>query len=284
VFAAAAFALIARADTITIDFENVPSLASGPVLFSSAGPAQTLDVSGAVTISGGVVLDLASTLTGNPYATAPNIYATASDNKVGTGGFGLPSTITIDTASGTVGDQATVPVINGMNSSESYIVTAFDGGSQVSQQIFSNVQAFGFAVASFTGIDFTSITITPTDASSWDFATDSISLSESATRSILSTPEPASAGLVLAGLFGVWMAVRFRRRAASARGSGENRAFNSTDSWQRGGAGNHACKPVFSRLDPLESGSAARMAAPHATEDRTLAHKRRQLADLPQHI
>jgi hypothetical protein len=181
-------------------------------LFTSAGAAQTLNVSGA-TIGGGVVLGLAFTLSGNPYATGPNLYATASDNKVGTGAFGLPSTITINTASGTVGDQATVPIINGMNSSESYVVTAFDDGSQVSQQIFSNVEAFGFAVASFSGLDFTSITINPTDTSSWDFATDSITMEESASRGILSTPEPASAGLALAGLLGVWIGIRSRRRA-----------------------------------------------------------------------
>jgi hypothetical protein len=163
-----------------------------------------------------VVLDLASTLTGNPYVTAPNIYATASDDLVGKGAFSLPNTITINIAPGTVADQATVPVINGMPSSENYVVTAFDDGSQVSQQIFSDVQAFGFAVASFTGIDFTSITITPTDTSSWDFATDSITLNESAMRGILSTPEPASAGLAFAGLLGVWIGIRSRRRAASA--------------------------------------------------------------------
>jgi hypothetical protein len=215
----ASFALVARADSITIDFENVPSLAAGPALFTSAGPAQTIDVAGAVTLGGGVVLDLASTLTGNTFATAPNIYATASDNLVGKGAFSLPSTITIDAASGVTMDQATVPLINGMPVSENYVVTAFDNGSQVSQQIFSSVQAFGFAVASFSGFDFTSITITPTDTSSWDFATDSITLNESAMRGILSTPEPASGGLALAGLLaaGIGMYARRRWRRAEIR-------------------------------------------------------------------
>jgi hypothetical protein len=216
VFVAASFALVARADTITIDFDNIPSLAAGPELFTAAGQAQTLDASGLATISGGVVLGLASGLAGDPYATGSNIYATASDNLVGKGAFGLPNTITINIAPGMVADQASVPIINGMPSSESYVVTAFDDGSQVSQQIFSNVQAFGFAVASFTGLDITSINITPTDTSSWDFATDSVTLNESAVRGILSTPEPASAGLALAGLLGVWIGMRYRRRAASA--------------------------------------------------------------------
>jgi hypothetical protein len=215
VLMAASVALVARADSITIDFENTPSLAPGPTLFTSAGAAHALNVSGA-TISGGVVLNLAATLAGNPYATGPNIYATASDNLVGVGAFGLPNTITLNIASGTVADLATVPIINGMPVSESYVVTAFDEGSQVSQQIFSNVEAFGFAVASFSGLDFTSITITPTDTSSWDFATDSITLNESGSRGILSTPEPASAGLALAGLLGMWIGVHSRRRRGQA--------------------------------------------------------------------
>lgn len=198
----AASLAVARADTITtIDFEMVPSGASGPMLFSDAGGMQTIAIPGVASFTGGVVLGLAASLSGNPYATAPNIYATASDNVVGVGGFSLPDSIVINIAGGTAATQATIPVINGLRQAATYVVTAFDNGSVVSQQTLADVQAFGYAVASLNAAAITSITIASVDSSTWDFGTDTVTLVESSGASIVtSTPEPASAALAIAGL------------------------------------------------------------------------------------
>lgn len=215
----AASLAIARADTITtIDFENVPSAAAGPVLFSSAGGMQTINVPEVASITGGVVLGIASMLNGDPYATVPNIYATASDNVVGVGGFSLPNSIMIDIPAGTTATEAIVPVINGMYLAESYVVTAFDDGSVISQQTLANVQGFGYAVATLTAPVITSITITAADSSSWDFGTDSITLNESSGSStVTETPEPASASLAIAGLVVAAAAGALRRRHPQSR-------------------------------------------------------------------
>lgn len=216
---------VARADTITtIDFENTPSAGAGPTLFTSAGSAQTVDVPGVASITGGVVLGLATTLEGNPYVTAPNIYATASNNIIGVGGFGLPDAIVINFASGTYGTQATVPVINGMQGAENYVVTAFDDGAVVSQQTLTNVQSFGYAVANLSAPAITSITIAAADSSAWDFATDTITLDSSlqtapvtSTSQITAAPEPASGLLALAGVVLVGAARLWAKRASPAQ-------------------------------------------------------------------
>ena len=209
----------ARADTITtIDFENVPFEAAGPTLFTNAGAMQTIDIPGVATVSGGVVLGLSGNLAGNPYAIGPNLYATASDNVVGPGAFGLPDSIVINVPSGSSATQATVPVINGMQVSEGYLVSAFDDGTLVSQQVLSNVQAFGYAVANLSAPVITSITIAAADSSNWDFATDRITLHESSgTSSVTATPEPKSGLLAIAGL-AMAGAAGMRRRRYSSRG------------------------------------------------------------------
>jgi MYXO-CTERM domain-containing protein len=209
----------ARADTITtVDFEKIPAGTPGPALFTNAGGVETVDVPGVASITGGVVLGLAPALAGNPWATGPNIYATASDSVVGPGGFGLSDSIVIGIAPGTYATQATVPVINGMPKSEDYLVTAFDSGDVVWQQTLSNVQAFGYAVANVTAPAITSITIAAVDSSTWDFATDTITLRESSGRStVTSTPEPASALLAIVGLAVAGAAGSLRRRYPASR-------------------------------------------------------------------
>jgi hypothetical protein len=212
--AIAANLAVARADTITtIDFEKIPFGSAGPPLFTDAGGVETIDIAGVASITGGVVLGLAPALSGNPYATGSNIYATASNSVVGAGGFGLPDSIVINIASGTHATQATVPVINGMSQSKDYVVTAFDDGAVVWQQTLSDVQGFGYAVANVTGSEITSIEIAAADSSTWDFATDTITLTESSSRStVTSTPEPGSAFLLLGGLAIAGAAGSLKRR------------------------------------------------------------------------
>lgn len=213
VFMATALAMTGRADTIsTIDFEHVPVLPAGPVYFTDAGPAQTIDVPGIATVRGGVVLGLASALSGNPWVTAPNMYLTASDNLIGAGAFGLPDTITITVPPGVNLLQATFPVINGMPGAESYAVAAFAGSAQLSQALFNNIPSFGYSLANVTGTGITSMTITPLDTSAWDFAVDSIVVREMASSDTTSTPEPATAALVLAGVGTMFLAGRRRSR------------------------------------------------------------------------
>lgn len=190
------------ADTITtIDFENTPPLATGPAVFQDAGLAETIDVPGVATITGGVVLGLAAALPGVPGVTAPNIYATASDNVVVSGGFTLPDTITIDIAPGMVATQASVPIINGLPVPASYTITAFDGSTQIDQATYLDLAAFDSITAMVTETAMTSIEIASVDTSSWDFATDTIVLTESPGGSPpVTTPEPFSASLALLGI------------------------------------------------------------------------------------
>ena len=213
----AASLAVARADTITtINFDQLSPGGAGPALFRDAGAAQTVNIPDVASISGGVVLGLAPGLAANPYAAGANIYATASDDLVGVGGFGLPGSIVINIPSGTYATQATVPVINGMQSAENYTVTAYDDGTVVSRQVLSDVQSYGYAVATLTASAMTSIKIAPVAASSWDFGTDNITLNESSQQShITETPEPGSAFLAIAGFAIAGAAASLRRRYCS---------------------------------------------------------------------
>ncbi len=209
---AVGFAVSACADTVTtIDFENTPALGTGPVSYPTAGPAQTITVPGVATITGGVVLGLASALPGVPGVTPPNIYGTASDNVIGTGGFGLPDTITIDMASGMVATIASVPIINGLPIAASFTVTAFDGGTQIDEATYPGLSSGSSITALITETAMTSLAISPVDTTARDFAVDTIQLTESPATQPVATPEPGSFGLAMAGLAAGAAAMRARR-------------------------------------------------------------------------
>ncbi|MEI9815153.1 MAG: PEP-CTERM sorting domain-containing protein [Acidobacteriota bacterium] len=164
------------------------------------------------TFTGGVILGNATAFPAQSFATSPNIYATAGF------GSGLSSTLSIfiNPAFGNV-NEVSFPVFNGATQPVSYVVTAYNGASVVGTQTFTNLPAntaSGFGIVDLIAASITSVTIAPLtlDASccqGWDFGIDSVALNQSV-RTALSTPEPASFGMMGAALLAIF---EVRRRA-----------------------------------------------------------------------
>jgi hypothetical protein len=210
-------ATAANAGTILINFETVPVEATGPSVFASAGPAQTVVVPGVATFTGGVILGNETFLQPDSFETQPNVYGTAS--------FGDPSllstlTMSFNPSFGTV-TEVSFPVFNGDVSPESYVATAFDGSTAVGSQTLSDLAAFtsgGFGIITITAPAITSVTIAPTDTSGgWDYSIDSVALNETVQQASNAVPEPDNLVFLLAlGLpVGVFLARRKSLRKPS---------------------------------------------------------------------
>ncbi len=209
-------ATAANAGTILINFETVPVEATGPSVFASAGPAQTVVVPGVATITGGVILGNESALPAQSFGTPPNVYATA--------GFGdsLSSTLTLtfNPSFGTV-SEASFPVFNGDTASESYLITAFDGSTVVATQTLSNLApnlSSGFGIANISAPAITSLTVAPTTLDTggccdgWDFSIDSVAINESVQQAFNSVPEPDNLVLLLALGLPIGVFLKSRRK------------------------------------------------------------------------
>jgi hypothetical protein len=188
----------AVAGTITVvNFETVPSLAQGPSLFG--GAEQNIVVPGVATFSGGTILGDAANFPAIVYATPPNVYGTVN----GVSGYSETLTITVN-PSDTV-TEVSFPIFNGETFVQSYTATAFNGVTQVAQQVFSNVPdntTSGYALADLIASNITSVTITPNGApASWDFLIDTVAFNESVESAV--APEPASFGLFGLGIAGL---------------------------------------------------------------------------------
>jgi hypothetical protein len=219
-FAALAIGLVpeARAD-FTLNFETTPALPTQPNNFIAAGPKQTYSVAGVWSITGGVVL-------GNPtflpqfasHGSAPNLYGTTDIADPS-----LLNTITLTIDPSQNASKVTGVLFNGQDTvasgtTESYVVTAFSGATQVASSPFSLSTTLSsassltnFSLSSAT-LPITSVTITTPNAgvNGWDFLVDNITVTTSA------VPEPASLLLMAIGGGGVLGAARRRRRAARA--------------------------------------------------------------------
>jgi hypothetical protein len=198
----------AVAGTISVvNFETVPALATGPSLFG--GPTQNIIVPGVATFSGGTVLGDAANFPAIVYATSPNVYGTTD----GVAGYSETLTITINPADTVT--EVSFPIFNGETFAQSYTATAFNGVTQVAQQVFSNVpdnNTSGYALADLTASNITSVTITPNGApASWDFLLDTVAFNESVQSAV--SPEPASFWLFGFGIAGLAIFARRRRCA-----------------------------------------------------------------------
>jgi hypothetical protein len=181
------FALAANASTILVNFETLPVLPTGPSTFAAAGPAQTIIVPNVATFTGGVVLGNETNLPAQSFGTAPNVYGTADF------GTSLSSTLTITISSLFPTTEVSFPLFNGETSAQSYVVTAFNGATIVATQNLLNLPSngsSGFGIVDLTAANITSVTITPTVTSSWDFSIDSIALNEPVQQAF--GPEPAT--------------------------------------------------------------------------------------------
>jgi hypothetical protein len=212
-------ATAANAGTILINFETVPVETTGPSVFASAGPAQTVVVPGVATFTGGVILGNETLLPADSFGTLPNVYATA--------GFGdsLLSTLTMtfNPSFGTV-TEVSFPVFNGDTASESYIATAFDGTTVVGSQTLSDLapnSSSGFGIVNISAPAITSVTVAPTTldtggcCAGWDYSIDSVALNESVQQAFNSVPEPDNLVFLLA--LGLPIGVFLKSRRNSLR-------------------------------------------------------------------
>lgn len=195
------FTTLANAEAVLINFETVPVEATGPSFFSDC-TAATVTVTNVASISGGCILGNATNFPAQDFATPPNVYGTA--------GFGSTpsSTMTIAISPSFTADEVSFPLFNGSSQTESYVVDAFNGATQVATQTLSNVAAnssSGFGIVDLSAANITSVTINPLalDAGccgGYDYVIDSVALNESVQSAV---PEPgmlALCGLALAAV------------------------------------------------------------------------------------
>jgi len=179
---------------VVVNFETVPPEPAGPSTFG--GPAQNITVPGVATFSGGTILGFATNFPGIVYATPPNVYGTES-------GYSETLTITVDPAFAAT--EVSFPIFNGNTTAVSYVATAFDGATQVAQQIFLSVPAnfnSGYALADLMASNITSVTIAPQGSPAFfDFLIDTVAFNESVTAAV--APEPGSLMLLGGGLLGL---------------------------------------------------------------------------------
>lgn len=204
-----------------VNFETVPVIATGPSLYINAGPAQTINVDGVATFSGGVVLGFPTNFPASPFSTRPNVYATA-DHLFGS--FADPSlspSLSISIAPTFQTTTAEGLLFNGISQPVNYTVKAYSGSTLVDSVFFSNLQSnltSGFSVfrLSSGGPSISSVLFTPDMASTggrWNYAIDTIALGERI-ENVSPVPLPASVVLFAAGLMGVF-GIRFLQSSST---------------------------------------------------------------------
>jgi hypothetical protein len=205
----------ASATTYVVNFDP-PAFATGPSVFVQASPSPQTIVTTPATFTGGVILGDATAFPAIVFATAPNVYGTADF------GNGLSETLSVAINPSVTINEVSFALFNG-TSQQSYVATAFNGGSQVSSQTLNNVpsnnsQGFGLIdLKSSAGI--TSVLISPVgNPTSWDFVIDTVAFNESIQAAV--APLPASWTMMLSGLavFG-FMAHRRSKRNLSSHAS-----------------------------------------------------------------
>jgi hypothetical protein len=175
----------AKAATAFFNFDP-PAVAQGPSEFLNAGNMQTIPFSGVATFTGGVVLGTETNLPALSFGTVPNVYGTALNTFIDSS-FVLPDQITITINPSFTVNEISFPLFNGFTSVESYTVDAFNGTTQIGQQVLSNLPAntdSGHGVIDLKAPDITSVTVSPNDTSSWDFSIDSVAFNEAVSAAI----------------------------------------------------------------------------------------------------
>jgi hypothetical protein len=203
-------AIPAIAGTLTIDFENLPSLPTQPNNFAAAGAMQTYSSPGLFSISGGVVL-------GNPAGLAGFAGHGSKPNAYGTTDIADPSllstlVLTLTTADGVTNVSGVL--FNGQPLIETYTVVAKSGASIVDSKTLSNIPVASSAsdFANFSLNSTTALPITEVDfnapadinTNGWDFLVDTVAISGA-------IPEPSTVLMMIGGVtLLVW---RARRKA-----------------------------------------------------------------------
>jgi hypothetical protein len=243
----------APAATITIDFENLPSLSPQPNNFFAAGPIQTYTDPGVFSITGGVVLGNPLLLPAFPlHGTPPNLYGTTDIADPS-----LLSTITLTFPSAEGVTSVSGVLFNGQPIAENYVVDAFSGAIPVAANTFTNMpdststSAFGnFSLTSTTALPITSVTIpTPADAAvnGWDFLVDTIVI----TTNPVVVPAPVIGhGLpVLLAVAGIFLGAKLSQRSKKRRSLGT--AMPLRQRLLRSQISGGFCSFMLSRLVPI---------------------------------
>jgi len=191
----------AGAVTITVDFENLPSLPAQPNNFAAAGAMETFTMAGVFSITGGVVLGNPTFLASFPaHGSAPNLYGTADFADPS-----LLSTIELDMPAAAETTSVSLVLFNGQPIAETYEVDFFSGATPICAATFASVPAStsssSFATPSCSStlvLPITKVLITTPDAAlnGWDFFVDTIVLVQ---NPVTAVPEPASLVLVASG-------------------------------------------------------------------------------------
>lgn len=197
----AACSTIGNASVILVNFETVPVEATGPSVFTAGQAPQTITVPSVATFTGGVILGNETNLPAQSFGTPPNVYATAGFDSL------LSSTLTIAIAPLFPVTEVSFPLFNGSTQTESYVVTVFNGATNVASETLSMASnlSSGFGIFDLKASNITSVTIMPTalDAgccSGWDYSIDSVALNQSVQQAF--APEPGTFVLLGLGLAG----------------------------------------------------------------------------------
>jgi hypothetical protein len=178
----------AAATTALVNFDP-PTIAQGPSTYVAAGPQQTITTTPAV-FTGGVVLGFATFFPAISFATAPNVYGTADF------GNGLANTLNIGINPGFTTTEVSFALFNGETFNQSYVATAYNGGTAVGSQTLSNVAAnfnSGYGVIDLKASNITSVVIAPKGAPSvWDFLIDTVAFNQTVQQGVTNSPPPVT--------------------------------------------------------------------------------------------
>lgn len=192
---AALAVLIAHSAQAATAFITFDDLATGPDNYPAASPSPQTIIYPQATFTGGVILGNATNFPAQSFATSPNIYATSWF------GTNLSDMLTITINPSFPTNEVSFPLFNGLTTSQSYTVSAFDASNNLltSQHLpnIASTTSSGFAIVDLVALGIMSVTITPDSIPDgrWNFAIDSIALNQS----LQPVPLPAALPLFASG-------------------------------------------------------------------------------------
>lgn len=125
---------VANAESLLVDFENAPSLPTGPHGIMPYYQMQTIIVPGKLTFTGGYVVGNPTNFPAMSYASAPNLYATVSNDHA------LSPNLAVDIDYSFDAGHVEGLLFNGQTTSAGYTVEAFSGTALVDSEVFAAVQ------------------------------------------------------------------------------------------------------------------------------------------------
>ncbi len=198
-----------------VNFETVPTIATGSSFYATAGPTETINVPGVATFTGGVVLGFPSNFPASPFSTRPNVYATANPGGTSFADPSLNPSLSISIAPTFKSTTVEGLLFNGLSQPVNYTIEAFSGNTLVDSASFSNLQSnfsSGFTIFRLNsgGPSISSVFFTPDRASTggqWNYVIDTIAIGEPI-ENLTGVPLPPSVMLFAAGLMSLALIVK----------------------------------------------------------------------------